>query len=124
MSKRILAVDDEPNIRLLVEMALGERGYEVMSVPDGRECMIAVEKEVPDLILLDLFMPGMSGIEVVSHLRLLPATRDVPILIITGSVEAEELPVLNMVQGYLTKPFKLASLVTAVEQVLAGKPFH
>jgi CheY-like chemotaxis protein len=118
MSKRILAVDDEPNIRLLMEMALGERGYAVSSVADGRQCMMAVGKEVPDLILLDLFMPGMGGIEVVSHLRHLPATRDVPILIITGSVEAEDLPVLDMVQGYLVKPFRLTSLVSAVERVL------
>lgn len=80
--------------------------------------MMAVGKEVPDLIRLDLFMPGMGGIEVVSHLRQLPATKDVPILIITGSVEAEDLPVLDLVQGCLVKPFRLASLFSAVERVL------
>ncbi|MGH8455236.1 MAG: response regulator, partial [Nevskiales bacterium] len=83
-STRILVVDDEPiNIRILGELLAAE-GYAVSVARDGQEALASIEREMPNLLLLDVVMPGLSGYEVCQRLRGEPQTRMLPIILVTG----------------------------------------
>lgn len=69
ISKTILVVDDDPKEELLCKQELGDAGYRVLRVPDGPAALQCLQKELPDLVVLDLNMPGMSGLEVLSHMK-------------------------------------------------------
>lgn len=83
-SKRILIADDEPRNRKLMETLLRAAGFEVCSADSGRGALDAVAATPPDLILLDLMMPGMDGFEVLRRLKADAATRDIPIVMVTA----------------------------------------
>ena len=87
---RILVVDDTPaNVRLL-EAVLGPRGYEMRTAGSGPEALEAVTRDRPDLVLLDILMPGMDGYEVCRRLRADPSTAEIPIVILTAKAIAPE----------------------------------
>ena len=104
--ERILVVDDTaPNIRLL-EAVLVPLGYAVQGVGSGKEALEAVALAVPDLILLDIMMPGMDGFEVCRRLRADPAHQVLPIIMITSSGEQEKVTALEAgADDFVTKPF-------------------
>ena len=112
--KRILVVDDEPVVRALVEASLAD-AYDVTSVADGPGALRAIGARRPDLILLYVGLPGMSGRDVLRRLRAAPAGAGVPVLYLTGLEPAEDAGV----QGVIRKPFTPASLRTAVAGCLA-----
>ncbi len=117
---RILVVDDEPDLRDLLSARLLEAGYRVDTAAEGPEALEMIEEAVPDLLLLDLMMPGMDGWEMLRRLRSRPATAELPVIVITARDTREdhrtgrELQVLETV----TKPFDLAELVAEIEQTL------
>lgn len=78
--KKILVVDDEPSIRRLLNVALSSRGFEVVEAEDGLQAMGMVAAEKPDLIVLDVMMPGLTGHQVHDRLRQKPETKETPIL--------------------------------------------
>jgi DNA-binding response OmpR family regulator len=84
MSAHILVVDDEPDISALVAFHLARESYRVRTAADGSEAMRAVELEQPDLIVLDLMLPGMSGLEVLEELRRRPELQEVPVILLTA----------------------------------------
>ena len=122
MPDKILAVDDELDILELVEMSLTSDGYDVVTACDGPEALIKAKADPPDLILLDLMMPGMDGFEVIERLRQDSATSDIPVIMLTAKAQADD-----RVQGlsagaddYITKPFDLRELTLRVEAALTS----
>jgi DNA-binding response OmpR family regulator len=117
--KRILVVDDEPNIREVVELYLRREGFEVEVVGDGAAALAAVERKTPDLIVLDLMLPILGGIQVTRALRQ-GDERDIPIIMLTAKgEESDRIAGLELgADDYLTKPFSPKELVARVKAVL------
>jgi two-component system, OmpR family, alkaline phosphatase synthesis response regulator PhoP len=117
--KKILAVDDEKHIVRLVQANLDRAGYEVVCAYDGKEALQKVEEENPDLIVLDVMMPYMDGFEVLQNLRRNPATRDIPVIMLTA--KAQDADVFKGWQSgvdcYLTKPFNPMELLSFVKRI-------
>lgn len=91
MAKRVLIVEDEEAVRELEKFILENAGYEVMEAGDGLEGLTKVEFRKPDLILLDLMMPDVSGGRMFDEMRDHPSTRDIPIVVVTGKPDAHEM---------------------------------
>src|SRR5829696_5076676 len=106
---RILIADDDPYIRQLLEIALSENGYEVVSAIDGHELVRLAQDRVPSLILVDLAMPRMDGYEAIRQLRNDTRTAHVPMLILTARTDAKAV-VTGFETGaddYIAKPFDI-----------------
>jgi two-component system alkaline phosphatase synthesis response regulator PhoP len=117
MPARILVVEDEPSIQNIVRTYLENSGYSVRAVGDGRSALAAAYEWAPDLVVLDLNLPGMDGIEVAARLR---ESSDVYILMLTArSEESDRVAGLRIgADDYLTKPFSPRELVARVEAIL------
>ncbi len=115
--QRILLVDDDPGIMTAVKQALVTHGYEMITATDGMEALDTFERELPDLILLDLMMPRCGGREVCQAIRELSAT---PIIVLSvKDSESDIVSVLDLgADDYLVKPFRLAELLARVRAVL------
>lgn len=108
--KSVLIVDDEPEIRSALEMALRPRGYDVSSVETGEEALAAIGAKTPDLIILDLSLPGINGLEVCKSIR---ARSQVPIVVLSvRNSEVDKVTALDMgADDYVTKPFAIGELL-------------
>ena len=117
MPAKILVVDDEPRIRDLVDAYLRQEGYEVHTASDGRSGLAAARAYKPDLIVLDVMLPGMDGIEVLTQLR---RESDVYVILLTArSEETDKLVGLTVgADDYVTKPFSPRELVARVKAAL------
>jgi len=120
MAKRILIVDDEPNIVLSLEYLMRQRGYAVTTARDGDEALAAVDAEAPDLVLLDVMMPRKDGYEVCQLLRERNDLADMPIIMLTAKGrEVEREKGLSMgADDYITKPFATQDVVNRVVTML------
>jgi DNA-binding response OmpR family regulator len=110
---RILIADDDPYIRQLLEIALSDNGYEVVSASDGYELVRLAQDRAPSLILVDLAMPRMNGYEAIRQLRNDTRTAHVPMLILTARTGANDI-VIGFETGaddYILKPFDLNELL-------------
>jgi twitching motility two-component system response regulator PilH len=87
---KVLVVDDSPTIRAVLGKMLGQDGYTVLKAPDGETAVTIARSELPDLIFLDIVLPGMSGFEVLRTLRRDPHTKATPIVMISGNMQATE----------------------------------
>jgi two-component system phosphate regulon response regulator PhoB len=119
MSARILVVEDEPDISALVAYHLARESYRVRTVADGPEAIRAVEAEAPDLIVLDLMLPGMSGQQVLGELRR-RSEASIPVIVLTARrEERDRVEGLELgADDYMTKPFSPQELVLRVAAVL------
>ncbi len=116
----VLVVDDEESIRELVKFHLLKAGYEVVEAVDGNEALREVRREKPELLLLDLMLPGMDGLEVCRNLKGQAATSSIPIIMLTARNEEVD-KILGLEMGaddYMTKPFSPRELVARVKAVL------
>ncbi len=120
MKNFVLIVEDEEDIRELVSYHLLKEGYQVASVASGEEALSVAEKQTPDIILLDVMLPGMDGLTVCQRLRASPKTADVAIMMLTAkSEEADIIRGLNLgATDYVTKPFSPRVLLARVRAVL------
>ncbi|HSJ52616.1 MAG TPA: response regulator, partial [Anaerolineae bacterium] len=122
---KILVVDDDPDILSLMEEALGLHGYEIRTAGNGREALDRVAESLPDLLLLDIKMPGVDGYEVIRRLKAAEATRGIPIVVITASPvdqERDKVQVLGMgADQYLTKPLSIENLIHEIKKAIADK---
>ncbi len=117
----VLIVDDTPaNLRLLYGM-LGEQGYKVRLSPNGKLALMNAQAVPPDLILLDINMPGLSGYEVCEQLKADPRTRDIPVIFISALDQTEDKVKAFTLGGvdYVTKPFQVEEVLARVETHLA-----
>jgi DNA-binding response OmpR family regulator len=119
----VLIVDDEPNIVLSLDFLLSRQGYEVAIARDGEEALAMASRTPPDLVVLDLMLPGIDGFEVCRRLRESPATASTRIVLLTArGREAERLRALDEgADVYLTKPFATRELIDMVANCL-GRP--
>lgn len=117
---RVLVVEDEPDIAALIAYQLTREGFHVATTGDGKEALEAIERDVPDLIVLDRMLPGMSGDEVLERLRAGTVAAAVPVLMLTARREPEDrIEGLELgADDYLTKPFSPRELVLRVQAIL------
>ncbi|MDH5315234.1 MAG: response regulator, partial [Gemmatimonadota bacterium] len=113
MTHRILVVDDEPDITALVAYHLAKAGYRVVTAASGAEALRAAREERPDLVILDLMLPGVSGYDVLAEMRTREETRDVGVILLTARrEEADRIRGLSLgADDYLTKPFSPQELI-------------
>lgn len=118
---RILVVDDEPQIRRVIKVILVGQGYEVVEVRSGNAALLTFREFLPDLVLLDLNMPGMTGLETCRSLR---ETSEVPIIFLTvRSQEDEKVEALDAgADDYVTKPFGKKELLARIRAALRRSP--
>jgi len=116
--RTILIVDDDVHIRELLKQELHEAGYQVREAGDGREALAQIRQERPDLVVLDVMMPEMSGFDVVAVLKGDPQTMDLPIIILSIAEDRERGYRLG-VDRYLTKPIEPGIVIEEIERLLA-----
>jgi len=122
MPKEILIVDDEPGVVVAIQFLMEQQGYSVLIAQRGEDALDLVYKYKPDLIILDIMLPGISGWEVCEIIRLNPAYRNVKIIFLTArGAEAEIARGLSLgADAYITKPFSNDRLVARVNALLAS----
>ena len=119
-AKRILIVEDEQPIREMVMFALASAGYEAQEAGDARQAQTVIAERLPDLLLLDWMLPGISGIDFARRLKKEDLTRELPIIMLTARAEEED-KVQGLESGaddYITKPFSPRELVARIRAVL------
>jgi DNA-binding response OmpR family regulator len=119
--KRILVVDDEPSIRRLLKVTLGNRGHEVLEAEDGFMAVAMAETENPDLIVLDVMMPKLTGHQVHDKLRANEATKELPILFLSaaGTFEEQQRELASDPNtDYMPKPFNPSEVADRIEAML------
>ncbi len=125
-SLRVLVVDDQPHNVKLVESILSSEGYEVLTASDGQSALVIAYEQRPDLVILDVLMPGMNGFQVARALRKNPDTRPIPILMLTALRDLGD-KVRGLEAGaddFLSKPFNVVELVARVRSLLRIKQLH
>ena len=117
---RVLVIEDDPGIAAVVAYQLTRAGYRVETVASGMDGLESLLREIPDLVVLDRMLPGLSGDELLRLVRRDPATRTVPVLVLTAKRErADRIEGLEMgADDYLTKPFSPRELVLRVDAIL------
>ena len=116
----IYCVEDEKNIRELLVYTLETTGFTAKGFADGRELKVALKEEIPNLILLDIMLPGDDGYTILEKLRSSPDTKSIPVIMVTAK-EAEYDKVRGLEAGaddYITKPFGMMEFVARVKAVL------
>ena len=121
--KRVLLVEDDRFLRRACEKSLQQQGFTVSTAPDGEEALRAIRADPPDIILLDLLMPKVSGFEVLKDIRSDEKTRSIPVIILTNSSKETDIREIRSlgVTGYLVKAnLSLEELGSQVKQALKG----
>jgi DNA-binding response OmpR family regulator len=120
-AKRVVCIEDEPEMIDLVRLILGRKGFEVIGANGGVEGLEAVRREKPDLVLLDLMMPDMDGWEVYQQIKADEALRHIPVVVVTAKAQSID-KVLGLhiakVDDYITKPFGPQELLESVAKIL------
>lgn len=121
MAEKILVVDDDLDTLRLVGLMLQRQGYEIVAANNGHQALAMAQNERPDLILLDVMMPDLDGVEVTRRLRMDPSTKDLPIIMFTAKTQMEDklLGFEAGVDDYLTKPTQPRELFAHIKAVLA-----
>ena len=118
--KKIVIADDESHILQVLALKLGKAGYEVITAMDGEEAFELIQSELPDAVITDMQMPKLTGLELCHMLRQLPATREIPVVMLTArgyalkTVETEAAGIRHI----LSKPFSPRQIVEIVEQLV------
>ena len=120
MKQQILVVDDDNTTRTLLAALLRSNGYDVRTAEDGEQAIDRCRDEIPDLVLLDLFMPGMSGHEVAAHLKGEPASQTTPIIMLTSNDDQNEIARAheNGACDYVVKPFEAGELLSKIKRAI------
>lgn len=122
MAKRILAVDDEPDVLLILRTALQSEGFDVETAANGPDALELAGANPPDLVILDVMMPGMTGFDVLRALKAQQATALIPVIMLTGLSERSKIQeaLSSGIDYYIVKPFEFDDLIAKVNQALEG----
>ncbi len=118
--KKILVVEDEESLLKLESILLTSKGYEVTGVSNGLAALESLAQSRPDLVLLDIMLPAMDGFEVCQRIKSDPATRDIPVVMLTAKKSREDMARGQQVGAdwYITKPFKSANVIETIQRFL------
>ena len=119
--KKILVIDDEPDVISYLSTFLEDEGFAVITAQNGPDGLVAAREKTPDLITLDITMPGMSGIEVLTELRRDQALSRIPVIVITGVSGFDKLVDYREVrppEGFMHKPIDLAYLLNTIDKLI------
>ena len=118
---RILVADDDVDIRELVEFKLSTLGHDVVAVADGAAAIEACRAERPDLAVLDVMMPGVSGLDAIRAIRADPALADLPVILLTARAQESDVETGfdSGADDYITKPFSPRELASRVQALLS-----
>ena len=123
MSHKILVVDDEPHIVRLIQVNLEKQGYTVITASNGKEALDSTDNDRPDLVVLDVMMPEMDGMEALKRLKENSVTHDIPVILLTA--KAQDADVFEGWKSgadlYLTKPFNPSELLLFVQRIFKCK---
>lgn len=122
MPHRILVVDDEPDVVMIIKTTLQAEGYDVASATSGRDALDEAFESRPDLIILDVMMPGMTGFDVLRELKANEKTATVPVIMLTGVSERKKIQeaLESGIDYYVVKPFDFDDLLAKIKQALEG----
>lgn len=118
---RILVADDDVDIRELVEFKLATMGHEIVTVGDGSAAVETCREQLPDLAVLDIMMPGLTGLEAVRQMRSSPDMAGIPVILLTARAQQSDVEIgyQSGANDYITKPFSPRDLAARVEALLA-----
>jgi len=122
--RKLLIADDEDGIRSLVRMTLESDAYEILEAADGAEALELARAHHPDLLLLDVMMPGVTGLEVCRTLKSDPATAGITIVMLTARAQDSDREAGRAAgaESYFTKPFSPVALLRKVDEIFSGSP--
>lgn len=123
MARNVLVVDDDPAVRRVLVQALQLEGYKVSTADDGEQALAVLEANHPDLVVLDVMMPKISGFEVLQRIRDTDSTSNLPVILLTAKSATEDVweGWRRGVDYYMTKPFDVEELLTFIEYVFRGE---
>lgn len=126
IARRILLVDDDPVVRTLVGDYLSGLGYEVALASKGSECLERVQEQIPDVLIIDLLMPGLSGLDVVTQLRKDKETEHLPVILLSANSQTEirEISSEAVPDRYIQKPFELRAVIDAIGDLDGSRMEH
>jgi len=120
MAKTILIVDDEKDILTELEFILRKKGFEVVTAANGQQALELVKKNKPDLIILDLFMPIVGGVQFGKEIKTSAETKNIPVILLTASVDnVEEKRIECMADTYVLKPFDYREIMEKIYKLIA-----
>ncbi len=121
MGRHVLLIEDEPNIVEAIRFLLSREGWRVDTHSDGIDAVEAVQAANPDLVILDLMLPGRSGMDILRDLRAIPSLAALPVLMLTARGQSRDRDMAEKagVSRFMTKPFSNAEVLTAVRDLLA-----
>lgn len=119
MGKTVLLIEDEPNIIEAISFLLERDGWTVRLQPNGVDAIDAVHRTSPNVVVLDVMLPGKSGFEILKELRETEATREIPILMLTARGQTKDRELANRygVSAFMTKPFSNADMLKVVREL-------
>ena len=123
MKPTILLIDDDPMVARLVELSLESEGYQLAVAPNGLKGLKMAQTNPPDLILLDLMLPGQDGFEVLNRLRAAPRTADVPVVVVSSKSQPTDKQTAAKIgaNAYMTKPYRRTELLSTIHSLLSEK---
>jgi DNA-binding response OmpR family regulator len=118
--RKVLIADDEHNIRHILDFSLHAEGFDVISAENGEDAFTLAVNEIPDLIILDVMMPGRGGIETCKVLKEDDRTADIPVILLTAKSTREDRDIGKAAgaDGYITKPFSPQNVIDSVQSLL------
>ena len=122
MTARVLLIEDEPNISDAIRFILSRDGCDVTALADGASAVDAVRSAMPDLVILDLMLPGLSGLEILAQLRADPATQKLPVMMLTAKGQGRDREAAERagVDHFMTKPFSNVDMRAAERALTKG----
>jgi CheY-like chemotaxis protein len=124
MTRKILLVDDSATVLMMERMILASERFQVVTAANGEEAQARAREELPDLILMDVVMPKVNGIQACKALKQDPATKHIPIILVTtrGEAESMEAGYSSGCNDYVTKPVNSAELLGKIRNLLGARP--
>jgi len=118
MAKKILIVDDDHDLVEVMQEWFETEGYNIVTAYDGEECIKQAKKEQPDLIIMDINMPKMDGYSAVKEIKVDEAIKHIPIIVLTGKDQMEDIFKMEGVKEYVVKPFEYKVFSQMVKKIL------